>query len=264
MSRMLGLARRPPTAASIAFLLAVLIATAWGPLPLARVARGAALTPTPVVVDGRVYDAYVPAATKAGQFDRYTCEFDAAWVVFETFGLDVGLEEQMAVIGVDRRVEPYAVETPTGFLIYGGDITEAFSGDHTDNLLARSTGQAMRAVFEHYGLRVTAVHDRVSLERALRRGRLIWMKATVDFLPWQAATWITPEGEEIKTVLGNDHAVVVIGYNADGVVIRDVLGPTTTNWERPYEYEVDWDTFLAVWEAQGFDGLAVGLPTGSR
>ena len=86
------------------------------------------------------------------------------------------------------------------------------------------------------------------------------MKATVDFLPWQAATWITPDGDEVETVFSNDHAVVAIGYNDDGVVIRDVLGPTSTNWNRPTEYEVDWDTFLAVWEAQSFDGLAVAPP----
>lgn len=58
-------------------------------------------------------------------------------------------------------------------------------------------------------------------------------------------------------MLGNDHAVVVIGFNQDVVVIRDVLGPTSSNWQRPYEYEVDWATFLEVWAAQDFDGLAV-------
>ena len=37
----------------------------------------------------------------------------------------------------------------------------------------------------------------------------------------------------------------------------DVLGPTSSDWKRPYEYEVDWDTFLKAWGAQKFDGLAV-------
>jgi hypothetical protein len=59
-------------------------------------------------------------------------------------------------------------------------------------------------------------------------------------------------------VLGNDHAQVIIGYNDDVVVIRDVLGPTSTNWSRPYEYEVAWDQFLACWWAQGNDGQAIG------
>lgn len=77
------------------------------------------------------------------------------------------------------------------------------------------------------------------------------MKSTVDFLPWEPVTWITPEDEELQGVLSNDHAVVAMGYNTDVVVIRDLLGPTNTDWERPYEYEVPWDTFLAVWEAQG-------------
>ena len=83
------------------------------------------------------------------------------------------------------------------------------------------------------------------------------MKSTVDFLPWQPVTWITPDGQTLPGVLGNDHAVVAMGYNDEVVVIRDLLGPTDTNWNRSYEYQVPWETFLAVWEAQGFDALAV-------
>jgi hypothetical protein len=98
------------------------------------------------------------------------------------------------------------------------------------------------------------------VEAALRRGALIWMKTTVDFKPWRPAVWITPDGSRVPTVLGNDHAVVVIGFNADVVVIRDVLGPTSSNWRRPLEYEVSWETFLNAWGAQDFDGLAVERP----
>jgi murein DD-endopeptidase MepM/ murein hydrolase activator NlpD len=210
-----------------------------------------------VTVNGRTYDAYIPAASKEGQFYQYTCEFDAAWVIFATFGLDVTLDEMVAVLGVDDRVEPYIEETSAGFVIHGGDIATRFSGDYTANFLARSTGTAFRRVFEAYGLRAEPVRDRAGVEAALRRGALIWMKTTVDFKPWRPATWRTPEGAEFQTVLGNDHAVVVIGFNQDGVVIRDVLGPTSSNWERPYEYEVGWESFLAAWGAQAFDGLAV-------
>ena len=64
-------------------------------------------------------------------------------------------------------------------------------------------------------------------------------------------------------MLGNDHAVVVMGYNDEVAVIRDVLGPTSSNWERAYEYEVPWETFLPIWEAQGNDGLAVA-PNGDE
>lgn len=220
----------------------------------------AAVAPTRQVVteDGRVYDAYIPTALKQGQFAQYTCEFDAAWVIFATFGLDVALEEQVAIVGVDERVEPYVDQTSEGYRIYGGDITTAFSGEYTQSYLARTTGTAMRKVFDHYDLDVEPVDERAGITVALDRGALVWMKATVDFLPWEPVTWITPEGKTLPGVLGNDHAVVVMGYNEDVVVIRDVLGPTNTNWNRPYEYEVPWDTFLPVWEAQGFDGLAVG------
>lgn len=214
-------------------------------------------TPGPVLVNGRLYDAYIAAATKEGQAYQYSCEFDAAWVIFATFGYNVTVDEMVGVIGVDDRVEPYIEETSAGFVIHGGDIGARYSGDYTQNFLARSTGGAMRKVFEQYGLRAEPVYDRAGVEAALRRGALVWMKTTVDFKPWRPAIWRTPEGVEYRTVLGNDHAVVVIGFNAESVVIRDVLGPTSSNWERPYEYEVSWETFLAAWGAQGFDGLAV-------
>lgn len=220
-------------------------------------ARASAQVTSP---DGRVYDAYVPAATKTGQFAYYTCEFDAAWVILETFGHDVPLEEQLAIVGQDRTMEPYAVTTADGYVVYGGDISAGFSGDYHWNFLARTTGDAMRPLFEAYGLEVRGVESRHGLERMLRAGALVWMKATVDFLPWEPVTWVAPDGQEFPGVLGNDHAVVVIGYGTDGVVIRDVLGPTNTNWDRAYEYEVDWETFLAVAEAQGFDLLAVSEP----
>lgn len=221
-------------------------------------AAGAMAQTAPVeTADGRVYDAYVPTAEKRGQFYHYSCEFDAAWVVLKTFGRDVPFESQLAIVGHDQSIEPYYEETAAGFVVHGGDITSAFSGDYTANLLARTTGAAMAPLFARLGLAVEPVHTRRGIQAALERGGLVWIKATVDFLPWQPVTWITPDGAELPGVLGNDHAVVVIGYDDAGVVIRDPLGPTSTNWNRAYEYEVPWDTFLPVWEAQGFDGLAV-------
>lgn len=236
-----------------------LVALGVGGAAAAFGARGAAAVQSGGValLDGSAYDAYVPAATKEGQFAQYTCEFDAAWAVLKTFGIDTSLVEQVAIVGVDQRIEPYEQLTADGYVIYGGDIGAMFSGDYTSSYLARSTGRAMRKIFDHFGLAVEPVSDRVGIEAALDRGALVWMKATVDFLPWEPVTWITPEGEAFPGVLGNDHAVVAMGYNAEVVVIRDVLGPTSSNWQRPYEYEVPWDTFLPVWEAQGFDGIAV-------
>jgi len=223
-----------------------------GVRPGSATAQGGVVTP-----DGRVYTAYVPAATKPGQFYQYSCEFDAAWVVLSTFGQDVSFEDQLAIVGYDTSVEPYSEQTEDGFIIYGGDITSAFCGDYTSSLLARSTGTAFLPLFKHYGLGAETVKTRDEIEATLDRGGLIWTKATVDFLPWDATTWLTPSGKSVPTVYGNDHAVVVMGYNDDGVVIRDVLGPTNTNWERAYEYDVPWDTFLSVFDAQGSDGIAV-------
>lgn len=218
-------------------------------------------TPTSIVVNGRTYTAYIPAATKEGQFYQYSCEFDAAWVIMATYGFDVSGDELIAAIDHDRSIEPYIEETSEGFVIQGGDIANAYSGDYTKSFLARSTATAMRKVFERYGLTTTLVQDRAGIEAALQRGWLVWIKNTVDFKPWRPAIWKMPDGRTHRTVLGNDHAVVVIGYNDAGVVIRDVLGPTSSNWQRPYEYQVDWATFLAVWEAQSFDGLAVAPPS---
>jgi uncharacterized protein YvpB len=214
--------------------------------------------------DGRTYTAYVPAATKAGQFYQYSCEFDASWVVLSTFGHDVPFEEQLAIVGHDTSIEPYFEETAEGFIIYGGDITSAFCGDYTTNMLARSTGTAFLPLFEHYGLEARPVKTREEIEETLDKGGLVWTKATVDFLPWAETTWLTPSGKSVPTVLGNDHAVVVMGYNDDGVVIRDVLGPTNTNWERSHEYDVPWETFLDVFAAQGSDGVGVLRQEGSE
>lgn len=210
--------------------------------------------------DGRYYDAYVPANTKEGQFFGYTCEFDAAWVILSTFGHDVGFDELLSIVGHDTSIEPYYEETPEGFFIYGGDITEAYSGNYYENFLARATGNAMSPVFAEYNLEATPVRDRAGIEQTLGQGGLVWMKATVDFLPWADTTWVTPDGTRLRTVLGNDHAVVVMGYNDFGPVIRDVLGPTSSNWERLYEYDVPWDTFLGVFNAQDGDGVGVMPP----
>jgi hypothetical protein len=216
--------------------------------------------PTPVLINGVAYDAYIAAAIKESQAYQYSCEFDAAWVILNTYGIAASVDDLIGLIPHDGSIEPYYVETAAGFEIYGGDIASAYSGDYTANFLARSTGGAMAQVFASYGLDATPVSDRAGVEAALRRGELVWMKTTVDFKPWRAAVWISPDGSRHQTVLGNDHAVVVMGFNAEGVVIRDVLGPTSSNRQRPYEYTVDWDTFMRVWAAQSLDGLAVGRP----
>jgi uncharacterized protein YvpB len=213
--------------------------------------------------DGRVYDAYVQPMPKHGQFYNYTCEFDAAWMILAAFGHDRPFEELLEIVGHDVSIEPWYEETPQGFVIYGGDITSAFSGDFTSNPLARASGAAFKPLFEHYDLSAMPISTQEEVQTALDNGQLIWTKATVDFLPWADTTWITPAGDEVATVLGNDHCLVVNGYNQDVVVISDPLGPTSTNWERPYEYEVPWATFLGVWAAQQQDALAVGPASAS-
>src|SRR5262245_34360958 len=74
-------------------------------------------TPEPVVVNGRVYEAYIPAATKEKQAYQYSCEFDAAWVILQTYGFDAQVDELIAIVGVDESVEPYIEQTRDGFVI---------------------------------------------------------------------------------------------------------------------------------------------------
>ncbi|CAA9566991.1 MAG: hypothetical protein AVDCRST_MAG70-2122 [uncultured Thermomicrobiales bacterium] len=212
----------------------------------------------PVLVGGRSYDAYVEVADKRGQFAYYSCEFDAAWIVLNTFGIEASLEDQLAITGIDRDPEPYAVETADGIIVYGGDTESTFCGDYTWNYLAKLRSPAMRKVFDAYGLGVRPVRDRRDLKDALTRGEPCWIKPTVDFKPFTLATWTTPDGETYPTVLDNDHAVVAVGFNDDVVVIKDPLGPTNTNWDRAWEYEVPWRDFMRCWMAQADDGLAVG------
>jgi uncharacterized protein YvpB len=215
-------------------------------------------------VDGKRYTVYIDAATKPQQRYQYSCEFDAAWVVLHTYGITSEVDDIIAQMPLDQSIEPRYEQQGDTWIIYGGDIERAYSGDFTKNFLARSTGQAMVPVFEHFGVSATPVRSRQDVQAALDRGELVWMKTTVDFKPWRPALWIMPDGRTHHTVLGNDHAVVVIGYNEQVVVIRDVLGPTSSNRQRPTEYEVPWDRFLAVWAAQSNDGLALRAPASNR
>jgi hypothetical protein len=256
-------APRPPTAAPAR----PTVAPA-SPRPATATPGAASGTATPAPpayipsppLDPSKYEVFLHAATKAHQEYHFSCEFDAAWVVLKTYGIDSTVDQLLSIVGVDTSVEPTWAETPQGVVIYGGDITRAYSGDIATNFLGRSSGQAMTKAFTHFGLTVTPVHTQQALKAALRAGSLVWIKTTADFKPGRPATWVMPDGRTYKTVLGNDHAAVVIGFNESAVAIRDVLGPTSTNWQRPYEYEVPWARFLAMWGSQSYDGLAVAPP----
>jgi len=79
-----------------------------------------------VVVNGRVYDAYILAASKEHQAYKYSCEFDVAWVILQTYGIDATVDDLITTVGEDLSIEPYIKETQDGFLVYGGDITRHF------------------------------------------------------------------------------------------------------------------------------------------
>jgi uncharacterized protein YvpB len=206
------------------------------------------------------YTAYVQSVVKPGHTYPYSCEFDAAWVILQSYGLDVTVDELIRQLPHDTSREPRIVQRDTHVDIIGGDILTMYSGDYTKNFLARTTGQAFAQVFNAYGLDTQPVHDADTLRVALLANHLVWLRATVDFKDGVPAIWTTPDGTQIPTVLGNDHTVVVIGYNERIVVIRDPLGPTSSNQHRQFEYEVPWQRFLAVWEQQNFDALAVERP----
>ncbi len=210
----------------LAELAAAAVTALSGIRPGPATAQGGEVTP-----DGRTYTAYVPAATKTGQFYQYSCEFDASWVVLATFGKDVSFEEQLDVVGHDISVEPYFEETAEGFVIYGGDITSAFCGDYTSNMLARSTGTAFLPLFEHYGLGAETVKTREEIEAALDRSGLVWTKATVDFQPWADTTWL--------------HRVVSR--------CQPCLATTTRSWS--------WATTMMAWSSGTF--WAQPIPIGS-
>jgi hypothetical protein len=209
-------------------------------------------------VDGVAFDALLQLPIKKGQYFHLSCEFDSAEIILRAYGSNMTLDEQLEIVGQDDSIEPYYEETSDGFVIYGGDIEEHFSGHIDENILARCRGSACRKVFDHEGLTATPAPTRKEIEMALLAGHPVWFKSTVDFLDWDPTTWVTPDGDEFPVVLTNDHALVVMGFNEDDVVIRDPLGPTSTNERRPWQYTVSWDRYLDVIAAQGNDTLAVG------
>ena len=211
----------------------------------------------PVTVDGRTYTAYTDTVIKQGQWDLYTCEFDVAYMIMSTFGVETTLDELVGMVGFDNPFEPYAEETPSGIIIYGGDIGSAFCGDLSHNTFSKTRGSAMRKAFEGFDFTAETVSSRKSVEAGLRAGKLMWLKTTVDFTEYTPTRWLTPDGTVYPTAYGNDHCVAAIGYDDEVVIIRDSLGPTNTNWDRPYEYDVPWDLFLDCWGSSGHDGLMI-------
>lgn len=211
----------------------------------------------PVTFDGRTYTAYTETIVKQGQWDLYTCEFDVAYMIMSTFGVETTLDELIGYVGFDNPFEPYAEETPSGIVIYGGDIGSAFCGDLSSNTFSKTRGSAIRRAFEGFDFTVETVSSRKTVEAGLGAGKLMWLKTTVDFSGFVPTRWQTPDGSVYPTVYENDHCVAAIGYDDDVVIIRDSLGPTNTNWERPYEYDVPWDRFLDCWGSSGHDGLLI-------
>lgn len=212
----------------------------------------------PIEDQGLIWDAYLQMPIKEGQDFHFTCEFDSAEIIMKAYGMDVGLQEQLELVGQDTSIEPYYEETADGFQIYGGDVNNYFCGHIDTNLVARAKCNAMRKAFEGKGLGVTVTPDRESIEAALLRGEPVFFKSTVDMLPWRPAKWHTNTGETWDVVFSNDHALTVMGFNAEHVIVRDPLGPTSTNLERPWQWRTTWTRFLEVIAAQGNDAIAVG------
>ena len=211
----------------------------------------------PVTINGRTYTAYTETFVKQGQWTLYSCEFDVAHMIMMTFGVETALDDLLGYVGLDNPFQPYAEQTPSGLVIYGGDIGEAFCGDLTSNTFAKTRGSAIRRAFEGFDFRVETVSSRSGVKRGLAAGKLMWLKTTVDFTDYLPTRWLTPDGTAYPTVYDNDHCVAAIGYDDDIVVIRDALGPTNTNWDRRYEYEVPWDVFMDCWSSGGYDGLLI-------
>ena len=222
------------------------------------VAEAAGMTTMePVTIDGRTYTAYTETVIKEGQWDLYTCEFDVAYMIMKTFGVETTLDDLIGYVGFDNPFEPYAEETPSGIIIHGGDISTAFCGDLSSNTYSKTRGSAIRRAFEGFGFTVETISSRKAVEAGLSAGKLMWLKTTVDFASFVPTRWQTPDGSVYPTAYDNDHCVAAIGYDDDGVIIRDSLGPTNTNWDRPWEYDVPWDLFLACWGSSGHDGLLI-------
>lgn len=213
---------------------------------------------SPLVEQGKTWDAYLQMPIKEGQDFHYTCEFDSAWIVLKAYGFDVGLDEQIQIVGKDESLEPYYEETANGFEVWGGDVNNFYCGHINENILSRARCNAMRKLFLAKGLNVTMTPDRESIEAALLQGEPVFFKSTVDMMPWRPAIWHSNTGEEWPVVLTNDHALIVMGFNAEEVIIRDPLGPTSTNLERPWQWKTTWARFLEVIAAQGNDAMAIG------
>jgi len=187
--------------------------------------------PLALVLDAPVYK----------QQHTLSCESSAAAMAANFYG--VGISEETILAALPRHDNPY--------LGFRGSIDGSYGGIVDYGVYA----EPMRRVLARWGLEVEHLVGGINEIRAhIREGKVVIVWITYN-LQIQSPQQVTTSDGQVVTVVPYEHAVLVTGYNRDGLWVNDPYSGTQN-----FYTEQD---FVRSFSYLGNMGLVVG-PAASR
>jgi uncharacterized protein YvpB len=185
--------------------------------------------PLALILDAPIYQ----------QAHSLSCESSAAAMAANFFG--VGVNEETIVGALPRHDNPH--------LGFRGNIDGPYGGIEDYGVYA----EPIRQILAQFGLEVQHLTGDIEEIRAhLRRGRVVIAWVTYN-LQVQTPQQVTTSDGQIVTLIPYQHAVLVVGYNPNGLWLNDPYSGTQT-----FAPEADFRRSFAY---LGNMALVVGPPT---
>jgi uncharacterized protein YvpB len=136
-----------------------------------------------------------------------SCESSAAAMAANFY--DIALSEERILAALPRHDNPH--------LGFRGDVDGTYGGLLDYGVYA----EPIRQVLTQWGLEVEHLSGGIDeIKRQIRNGRVVIAWITYD-LQTQSPTQVTTSDGQMVTLVPYEHAVLVIGYNRDGLWVND-------------------------------------------
>lgn len=220
----LGSARRE--LATVAAARAVATAMAAQPASSTNLSR----PPLALILDAPVYK----------QAHSLSCESSAAAMAANYFG--TGISEEAILAALPRHDNPHH-----GFR---GDVDGPYGGTIDYGVYA----EPMRQVLVRWGLQADHLNGGIDEIRAhIRQGKVVIAWITYN-LQVQSPRQVTTSDRQVVTLVPYEHAVLITGYNRNGLWVNDPFSGTQTFYPEP-----DFSRSFAYLDNMA---LVIGPPTG--
>lgn len=165
----------------------------------------------------------IPKVPKINQYSSgypTGCESAALTVLLKYYKVKVDIND--VVKKLDREKLPYYKDGK----LYGGDPERGFIGDPAaeysygvyDKPIEKVANSLKMGIINGRGISLSAVLELVKENRPV----VVWTSGNLK-VPYVSSAWIhEPTGKKIKWISG-EHALVVIGYTKDQVIVSDPL-----------------------------------------